>query len=111
MKCEICGREIPRSHYSGCIICSTECFFKHYWKRIVAEKDKHIIINGNSYYDGGYVKNPNSTMFLGCSGRRFWIRFKDGRIIMTNNLWVQGRIPDEFRGELPDNAEFYVPNN
>jgi len=111
LKCEICGKEIERSHYSNAILCSSECFEKHYWKRIIAEKDQHIIIDGNSYCDGGDVKNPNSDMFLGCSGCRFWIRFKDGRTITTNNLWVQGRIPDEFRAELPDTAEFYTPEH
>jgi len=66
---------------------------------------------GQCYCDGGEVKNPDQHPFLGCAGRRFWIRFFDGRTITTNNLWCQGEIPEEFREELPDNAEFYTPEH
>ena len=109
MNCEICGKEIEKSQYSGCMICSGKCFHIKYWRDIVSEKDKHIIVNGKCYYDAGEVERPSSYSFLGCSGRRFWIQFKDGHKITTNNLWVQGEIPKEFREQLPDNAEFYCP--
>lgn len=56
------------------------------------------------------VKMPPGA-FRGFSGRRFWIRFKDGSTLTTNNLWYQGKIPDEFRDELPDTAEFYTPDH
>ena len=46
----------------------------------------------------------------GCAGRRFWIRFKDGRVLTTNNLWCGGKVPDEFRKDFPDTAEFFVPS-
>ena len=109
MKCVICGREIEKSQYSNAVLCSGACFYKHFWNKIVAEKDKHIIINGECYCDGGNVENPNDVGFLGCSGRRFWIRFFDGREITTNNLWYQGKVPDDFLNELPNTAEFYYP--
>ena len=41
----------------------------------------------------------------------FWIRFKDGHTITTNNLWCHGTIPEDFRNKLPDNAEFYTPEH
>ena len=111
MKCVICGKEIEKSQYTNAVLCSSKCFNKHFWLEIIAEKDKHIIIDGKCYCDGGNVDEPNHHMFLGFSGRRFWIRFKDGSTLTTNNLWYQGEIPDEFRGELPDTAEFYVPDH
>ena len=111
VRCEICGKEIEKSKYSGCIICSGECFDKNFWKRIIKEKEKHIIINGVCYCDAGNVDNPLQSMFLGHSGRRFWIRFKNDSTLTTNNLWYQGEIPDEFRDELPDTAEFYTPDH
>ena len=77
--------------------------------KLLQKKDKHIIINGECYCDGGNVENPNDVGFLGCSGRRFWIRFFDGREITTNNLWYQGKVPDDFLNELPNTAEFYYP--
>lgn len=42
----------------------------------------------------------------GFGGRLFVFRLiADGTVIRSRNLWSQGRIPDEFRGALPDNAE------
>lgn len=111
MKCVICGKEIEKSCYSNATLCSSKCFHKHFWKEIIAEKDQHIVINGECYCDGGNVDQPNKNSWLGFSGRRFWIRFFDGHTVTTNNLWYQGKIPEEFREELPDEAEFYTPEH
>ena len=108
LKCEICGKEIENSQYHGNILCSSRCFTINFWREIIAEKDKHIIIHGECYCDGG-ENAPGA--FRGFSGRRFWIRFKDGSTLTTNNLWYQGKITDEFRDELPDTAEFYTPDH
>ncbi len=109
MRCVICGKEIEKSRYSNAVLCSGKCFDAYFWRKIVAEKNKHIIINGSCYCDAGNIENPSRYEFLGHSGRRFWIRFFNGKEITTNNLWYQGQIPDEFRSELPDTAEFYYP--
>lgn len=111
VRCEVCGKEIEKSQYFGNILCSGECFTINFWRRIIAEKDKHIVINGVCYCDVGNVDNPLMNQTLGHAGRRFWIRFKDGSTLTTNNLWYQGKIPDEFRDELPDTAEFYTPEH
>lgn len=109
MKCEICGKEIEKSLYLGNVICSDTCFHKLFWKKIIAEKDKHIVIDGKCYCDEGMVKNPSPYSFLGHGGRCFHIKFADGHTLTTNNLWYQGEIPPEFRNELPDTAEFFTP--
>ena len=57
MKCEICGKEIEKSSYSNAILCSSECFGKHFWNEIVKDKNNRIIINGNCYVDGGNKPN------------------------------------------------------
>lgn len=51
MKCEICGKEIEKSSYSSAILCSSECFGKHFWNEIVKDKNNRIIINGHCYVD------------------------------------------------------------
>ena len=48
---------------------------------------------------------------MGFGGGCFWIRFKDGKTLTTNNLWYNGEVPSEFRSELPDTAEFYWPEH
>lgn len=110
-KCEICGKEIAKSQYQGCVICSSTCFTKKFWKDIVVDKENRIIIGGSCFYDGGDRPNERCSSDLGYYGRRFYIRHFDGRETTTNNLWFNGKIPDEFRDMLPDNAVFYQPNS
>ena len=64
MRCEICGKEIKESMFIGNNICSTECFTKHFWMKIIKEKDKYIVINGECFYDGGNVNNPSCSRLL-----------------------------------------------
>lgn len=109
MRCVICGKEIKESRYSNAVLCSGECFETLFWREIIEEKDKYIIAGGQCYIDMGEVQNTDGNLFLGFSGRRFWIRFFDGRRITTNNLWFRGDVPKTFKSQLPDNAEFYEP--
>ena len=111
LKCVICGKEIEKSSYSNAVLCSSVCFHKHFWNEIIAEKEQHIIVDGKCYQDGGNVENPSPYTFLGFSGRRFWIKFFDGRTLTTNNLWYQGEIPEEYQSELPNTARFYTPEH
>ena len=110
LRCEICNKEIEKSCYSNAVLCGTKCFKKHYWNEIVTEKEEHIVINGVCYCDAG-DRPGEKPSYLGHAGRRFWIRYFDGKTVTTNNLWYQGEIPEEYRSALPDNAEFYTPNH
>lgn len=102
--CKVCGKEYTDSpFYDSCRLCSDECFYIDHWNN--ALDDKAIIIDGECYHDGGNKPTENRSYMLGCAGRVFRIRFKkDNRIIETNNLWRQGKIPPE--RNVPDNAEF-----
>lgn len=42
--------------------------------------------------------------FRGFGGAAWIVRFYDGRVVRTTNLWHQGEIPPAWRGLLPDNA-------
>ena len=111
MKCEICGKEIEKSMFYDCIICSSECHHKLYWLekcKQQAEDPYHwTIIDGFSYcFDKKRPIKDSRTDWLGCSGRHFKIRYDNGDTYETNDLWEQGKIPDEFRDRLKDNAEF-----
>lgn len=75
MKCVICGKEIEKSCYTNAVLCSGECFHRHFWRELISEKEQHIVIGGQCYCDGGEIENPDQHPFLGCAGRRFWIRF------------------------------------
>ena len=62
-----------------------------------------VVVDGEFWLDGGYCKDKRG--FLGCGGAIFHY-VKDGITHMTNNMWHAGRIPDEFRTLMPDNARF-----
>jgi len=76
------------------------CFNCAFWVNKIEEKSNNrVIIDGHHYVacsgNGG-----------GMGGRKFKIRFNDGREIEATNLWSQGEIPEIFRDQLSDNAEF-----
>lgn len=105
LECEICGKQIEKSQYYNNVICSSECFTKHYWLERVKNKDskRQVVAKGVVYQ----ISDENSiSSFRGFDGAKFVIHFFDGRKVFTSNLWHNGTVPDEFRDQLPDNAEF-----
>ena len=107
MKCRICGKEFNKIRWLKPYenICSDKCFHINFWNEIVAEKDKHVFIDGVSYSIGD---ENDTSPFRGCAGRHFKIKFDTGEIVETTNLWCQGTIPEEFRDRLKDNAKFIL---
>lgn len=107
LKCEICGKEIECSLFASVILCSNnDCYEKYYWLERVKRKDSptQVVINGIVYQIG---REDDCSSFRGYDGRQFKIKFFDGRIVTTTNLWHNGKVPAEFRDRLPDNAEWY----
>ena len=83
------------------------CSSCHFWiktKKSLNNK-KRVIIKGVSYW----VENPTSAPnhCKGHSGHEFKIkRFDSKEIITTDNLWHNGEVPELFKKEILDNAEF-----
>lgn len=112
MKCEICGKEFVKARYSGDYktLCSSECFMERFWidkvKAIKLQPNRFPIINGNLYF---IDKEHNAeSSFRGFGGREFKIRFLIGKQITTTNLWDNGKVPDNHKEQLPDNAIFVI---
>lgn len=57
---------------------------------------------------GQYFVHPEDSTFpfRGFGGAEFCIKFGDGRLVRSTNLWFSGKVPEAYRGQLPDNAEF-----
>lgn len=105
MTCIVCGKKfdgkIYYGEYSDC--CCSKCFTKKFWNDIVTEKDEHIIVDGTCYA----IPHDAVNWFHGFGGRRFKIKMLDtGDVIETNNLWCQGKVPEEYRHLLPNTAQF-----
>lgn len=87
--------EIPQDEYwIGCL------FHDRADPTIVA------VIDGEHYVIAPEDENRSFWSARGFGGRKFVIRFFDGREVTTTNLWHQGTIPPKFRDQMPDNAEF-----
>jgi hypothetical protein len=88
------------------VIETNTCFNCLIWLDWIPKKDNPSIvrIKGSHYWIE--PDKPKNTSFLGFGGAAFRIKFNDGRIITTHNLWHQGTIPERFRERLPDNAVF-----
>lgn len=110
--CKVCGVEHDTSHWIESTSKSLEskklCFDCNFWLEH-AEKDKEVnkdkyVITGHEHYI--IEIESDSSGFRGYGGAPFYIKFNDGRIVKTTNLWCQGDIPERFWDIMPDNAMF-----
>jgi hypothetical protein len=77
------------------------------------DKGGHQVVRIGGHH---YVISPDPTDHRpgqgdGHGGREFHIRlFGQDKVIVTHNMWAQGKIPEEYRAILPDNAEDVTPS-
>ena len=102
--CEICGQQIEKSMFSNAVLCSAKCHTAHYWLERVKNKDsKTQVVIGDTMYQ--IEPEDDIGAFRGYDGALFYVKFYDGRLVRTTNLWFNGKIPEAFRSLLPPNAE------
>lgn len=87
-------------------------FFFHirFWigKLYIKNNPNVVRINGSHFIIG----EKDFKGWKGFGGRNFLIyKYGNPRIIRTDNLWGQGKIPKWIKPLLPDNAEFIEENN
>lgn len=105
-----------------CLMCGENFWFDEFWDRgnnyrpdnnlcrtcqfwyekVEMCDDPEIARIANEHYTIG----EKTKSARGFGGRKVTIKFNDGRIVQTDNLWHQGRIPISWRQYLPNNAEF-----
>lgn len=73
-----------------------------FWEDIIANKEEYVIINGSCYF----IEDENDKETKGFDGYLFVILMNSGKEIKTTNLWCKGKIPQEYREFLQDNAKF-----
>lgn len=90
-----------------CSICFTKgvkrmfCDSCSFWISKAEKRDEPHIVRANGQQ---YAIHPDSETEKGFAGRKFKIRFNDGREVETHNLWHQGRIPQLWAPVLRNNA-------
>jgi hypothetical protein len=131
-KCRICKKRFVytdtslknqgRVHQADNSAC-TEC---QYWLDKFKEIDDpaYARIDGAQYRIGecldNYELKPGDTLESivkaydsgkgnkGFGGSKFAIQFDDGRVVITDDLWHNGRVPAAWVDFLPNNAKFLV---
>lgn len=83
------------------------CFNCAFWMNIInSQAPPGQIIIGHTYYIAHpYVKRPLNRI-KGNNGKEMYIRIFNGELIKSNNVWCKGEIPEQFREQLPDTANF-----
>ena len=106
MKCPTCGEELGKfvsdeqsmKEHGECFECSL-------WrKRLPLVGNPDVAIIDGTLYTIGDENDPSP--FRGFGGDKFVINFKDGRKVITTNLWCGGNISEYWKSQFPDNADF-----
>ena len=106
MKCPTCGQELGKSWSDeNSMKKNGECFECALWReRLPLVGNPDVAIIDGTFYTIGDENDPSS--FRGFGGDKFVIKFKDGREVITTNLWCGGNISDAWKDKFPDNADF-----
>lgn len=87
------------------------CFSCYFWLGIafkVLPDDKNSVrVEGHHYYINPEDIGTDVKWCRGHGGRKYIIKFNDGREVISTNLWHQGEIPPHFAEILPDNATLH----
>ena len=107
MKCPICGKEEKPYYDDSSIKKYGECVSCHFWhKMLPLVKNSNVAIIDGTFYTIGDENASQFKFNRGFGGDKFVINFKDGRKVTTTNLWYEGHIPEYWRPQFPDNADF-----
>lgn len=113
MRCIVCGAEFEPNDYVPEVAerLSSEhmCHSCDFWN-MQHELDRDgsrmdAVIGGMHYVIHPYV-DGKVQFGKGMGGNTVYVRFKDGRIVRSDNVWCQGEVPERFLDMFPDNAEF-----
>ncbi len=113
--CHLCGAPIELESYDikAKLVRKMKhehiCFSCAFWTDKIENPSKgREIINGFHYIFSPW--NSGEKRFRGLNGSPYYALHNDGTAIRSNNVWVQGRIPDRFRELLPDTAKLITRN-
>lgn len=81
-----------------------------FWKDLynkMANDPRWIRIKSKSFIFAGLDDTaPNEWNKFGYPNAIGYAKLKNGSVIRSNNVWFQGKIPEEFKELMPDNAEW-----
>ncbi len=109
MDCLECGEKDFSTNYiepvktelTNAGICHT-CM---HWAQLYAggnTPSRYCVVDGTHYH---VTKERHGDLWWnGFGGSWFYVKFDDGRLLKSNNVWCQGRIDEHWRSRHQDNA-------
>ena len=109
-RCVACGTETTRDRARYIYVRRAQelCFACEHWVALLTleERSRCFVVEGE-HYMAGSQGHETPAAWRGFGGRHFIVeRLATGERIETVDLWYQGRIPEWFRTQLPDDAVF-----
>ena len=105
-KCMMCGKEHDDARLALPLLHGM-CFSCSFWYRILKGRRPYVVIDGHCYR----VAPEDRGGFRGFGGFEYTIKFNDGNVVKTTNLWHRGKVDCEFMPFFPNTAEFVNPND
>lgn len=111
--CVVCGKDYTNEDFLG--MKENYCFSCSFWQeqleldngfRKNPENKKVVIVVDGFHYVADIDENNKKDFFKGFGGCDHFVEFLDGKVQSFNNVWFQGKIPENFRDKMPDNARF-----
>lgn len=106
VSCSVCGAPDSAAYMQPTrerLLRERLCFTCAHWLDAAAKPPEVVTGDWGIYGIGRSGVGPASARGFG--GRRFTVRFFDGRTVTTDNLWSGGTIPERFRDRFTPNAE------
>lgn len=111
-KCSKCGRTAVPSHFVWSAafdmvdlrMCITCTHWYEFHRGVLAHPKKNFMARDNGYTVG--KEKPAWNLSRGFGGALFIIRFSDGNVIESTNLWHRGAVPKAWQEDLPNTAVF-----
>jgi hypothetical protein len=107
INCRICNEKEEGEYMNPTMtemVVNKLCFTCNFWnEKLQIAGEPHVARIDGKHYVVGPVSD---SQWKGSGGHKFTIKFHDGRVVITTNLWSQGEIPEIFKERLKDNAVF-----
>ena len=94
----------PGGHYDRVrLVKSGVCAYCDSWLDLWRRRDNAEVARINGQH---YIISDSANKTKGMGGAKVTIKFFDGRVVSTDDLWHQGAIPEALKNIMPNNAKF-----
>jgi hypothetical protein len=107
LTCVECGKHDDANYIDETrddMLARSVCFTCRFWLDWIRDdqvRTDTLVAGGCHYVIGA---EDGSRYVRGFGGARFHFVKDDGTEIVSTNVWYQGRVPEQFRDRMPDNA-------